>query len=293
MKKILILSGKGGTGKTTVASAFIKLLQAKSFADCDVDAPNLHITVPPKGKPEQNEFYGLPKASIHQENCIGCGACVSKCRFHAISFQGEFQIDPFACEGCGVCAYICPANAITMEKSVSGKTLVYQEENFFSTAKLKMGAGASGKLVAEVKKNMKELKDENEIAIIDGSPGIGCPVIASISGVDMVLIVTEPTVSGISDLQRILETVQYFKSNCVVCINKYDINQNNTEMIKQFCEEQKISVVGMIPFDKSASEAINQGKSIVELSCAAGREIQSVLNNTLKLLRERTYGRNM
>ncbi len=283
LKKLLILSGKGGTGKTTVASSFIHLLKTKTYADCDVDAPNLHITATPHGKPEIQNFYGLPKAKIDLSKCIECKKCLEHCKFDAISYQDRITIDPYACEGCGTCKFVCPTQSITMEESVSGQTYIYHDEIVFSTAKLKMGAGASGKLVSEVKKNMDKYAKDN-IAIIDGSPGIGCPVIASMTGIDMVLVVTEPTVSGISDLQRILETANYFKVKCAVCINKYDINRDNTEAIKHYCNQHKIEVVGMIPFDKMASKAINEGKNIVEMDSCAGRALRHILEHTLNIL---------
>lgn len=283
MKKLLILSGKGGTGKTTVASALIYLLKSKSYADCDVDAPNLHITVPPQGKPDKRDFYGLPKASINYTKCTQCGLCKDNCNFGAISLKEKIIMDPYACEGCGVCAYVCPVQAITMVEAVNGEVLVYNGSSNFATAKLKMGAGASGKLVTEVKKSMKDVGEE-EISIIDGSPGIGCPVIASISGVDMVLIVTEPTVSGISDLQRILKTAKHFNVKHAVCINKYDINEENTERIKKFCQENQTEIAGLIPFDHKASVAINSRKSIAQIDCIAGRELQSILKNTLEIM---------
>lgn len=289
MKKLLVLSGKGGTGKTTVASALIHLLEANTYADCDVDAPNLHITATPKGTPIKKDYYGMPKAVIDVTKCKECKQCISVCKFDAITRADTIQVNPFACEGCGVCEIVCKVNAITMEPYVSGQTYTYHEGGVFSTAKLRMGAGASGKLVSEVKKNMGT-GTEGEIAVIDGSPGIGCPVIASMSGVTMVLIVTEPTVSGMSDLQRILETARYFRVACAVCINKYDINPSNTEKIRAYCKDQNIEIVGLIPFDKMASVAINQGKSIVEMDCDAGRELKVILDNTLKIIGEVTHG---
>ena len=202
MKQLLILSGKGGTGKTTVASAFIQLSQARAFADCDVDAPNLHLVANCDSEPQREDYYGLPKAQIHTDTCLKCGSCQYHCQFKAIEKQdGVYKVNPFACEGCGVCSYVCPANAITMEEMLAGEMQLFQNaDNVFSTAQLKMGSGNSGKLVTEVKKRMRRTAKDAEIAIIDGSPGIGCPVIASLSGVNMALIVAEPSVSGISDL---------------------------------------------------------------------------------------------
>lgn len=286
MKQLLILSGKGGTGKTTVASAFIHLLEVKTYADCDVDAPNLHLIKKPYASPDKKDFYGLPKAVIDTELCIGCLTCIKHCKFEAISLLNKIQVDSFACEGCGVCAFVCPADAVKLKDAVSGETMVYFNGVTFSTAKLKMGEGASGRLVTEVKKNMKCDKESNQIVIIDGSPGIGCPVIASMSGVDMVLIVTEPTISGLSDLERILNTASHFGIHRAVCINKYNISPVNTQKIESFCEKMQIPIVGKIPFDRKAVEAINHGKSITEIDCPSGRAMQEICKKTIKLLKE-------
>ena len=290
MKKILILSGKGGTGKTTVASSFIHLLDARSYGDCDVDAPNLHITNPQKTEPVVEDFYGLPKAQVDNSRCVKCGACVEKCNFDAITFDGEIKINQFMCEGCGVCEYLCAAGAIRLGDIVSGKTYTYNcgddsddNEPSFSTARLKTGEGASGKLVSQVKSNMKVLGDD-DIAIIDGSPGIGCPVIASISGVDMALIVTEPSVSGMSDLKRIINALEHFSTKHAVCINRYDINREKTAEIEEFLKENNVEMVGKIPFDKAASQAVNSGKSIVDIDCTAGKEVVHILDRVLELL---------
>ena len=291
MKKILILSGKGGTGKTTVASSFIHLLNAKSYGDCDVDAPNLHITNPQKTEPITEEFLGLPKAKIDNDKCVMCGQCLEKCNFDAISVKdGKVQISQYMCEGCGVCEYVCPADAISLGNVVSGITETYNcgEDSddslpSFSTARLKMGEGASGKLVSQVKSNMKVLGD-NDIAIIDGSPGIGCPVIASISGVDMALIVTEPSVSGMSDLKRIVSALDHFGTKHAVCVNRYDINPEKTEEIEKYLNENNIEMVGRIPFDKTASQAVNKGMSIVDIDCPAGQEVRKILDRVLEIL---------
>lgn len=288
MKELLILSGKGGTGKTTIASAFIKLADSKRFADCDVDAPNLHLVIDRQVLPQRDDFYGLDKAFIDQDKCIKCGLCEEHCNFKAIYYNKEedtFNVDFFACEGCSVCQYVCPADAIEMQPAVVGDLMLYADESVFSTAKLRMGSGNSGLLVTEVKKRMK-LKDvETDIAIIDGSPGIGCPVIASISGVDMVLIVTEPSVSGISDLQRVIQTANHFKAPVAVCVNKFDVNEANTNAIEALCKDMKIPFVGKIPFDKEAIKAVNQGLTIVDIPCASGIKAEEVFKNTMNLLK--------
>jgi MinD superfamily P-loop ATPase len=291
MKQLLILSGKGGTGKTTIASAFIKLSKAKAYADCDVDAPNLHLITKQNSLPKKTDYYGLPKAEIDIELCIECGQCMQNCRFEAISADGKYKVDPFACEGCGVCELVCPVEAVTLKPAVAGELLLYtDEEKVFSTAQLKMGSGTSGMLVTEVKKQMKSAAADVEFAIIDGSPGIGCPVIASLSGVDMVLIVAEPSISGISDMERIINTAAKFGVKTAVCINKFDTNMQNTEKIENFCKGQGISLLGRIPFDSDAVKAINNGQTIVDIDCASGAAVKVVFNKTMELLFEEGGG---
>lgn len=281
MKQLLILSGKGGTGKTTVASAFIKLSEAKAYADCDVDAPNLHLLTKYKKCPEVNDYYGMKKAEINIVKCIECSLCVENCRFDAIG--KNYIINSYECEGCGVCEYICPSSAITMKDFKAGDLMLYKDDTVFSTAELKMGSGNSGKLVSEVKKQLRE-NTKADFAVIDGSPGIGCPVIASISGVNMILIVAEPSVSGVSDMERIIETARTFKTKIAVCINKYDINEEICDIIKQYCKNNNIELTGKIPFDMKAVEAINNGVTIVDIDCAAKQAVQEVYNNTIKIL---------
>ena len=264
MKKLLILSGKGGTGKTTTAASFIRFGNAKAMADCDVDAPNLHIVTSMKTEPQEIDFMGSDKAFIDSEKCIGCGKCIEHCRFNAIKLEnGRCRIEEHACEGCGVCNYVCPVNAAGMQKDVAGTRYVYNENgNVFSTAKLKMGRGNSGKLVTEVKYDMIKNAVNGDIAIVDGSPGIGCPVIASVSGMDMVLIVAEPSLSGLSDLERLVHTASILQVKVAVCINKCDNSPEKTAEIEEFCKRENVAFVGKIPYDKKASEAINTGKSL-------------------------------
>jgi len=288
MKQLLILSGKGGTGKTTIASAFIKLSKAKAYADCDVDAPNLHLITKQNAKPKKTDYYGLPKAEINSKLCIKCDQCRQNCRFDAVLADAKYTVDSFACEGCGVCEIVCPIGAITLKAAVAGELMLYEsEEEVFSTAQLKMGSGTSGMLVTEVKKQMKSAADGVEFAIIDGSPGIGCPVIASLSGVDMVLIVAEPSVSGISDMERIINTAAKFGIKAAICINKFDTNIQNTNKIENFCKEHGLAFMGRIPFDSYAVAAINNGKTIVDIDCASGEAVKAVYNKTINYLFER------
>lgn len=285
MKQLLILSGKGGTGKTTVAGAFIALSAARAFADCDVDAPNLHLVLRRTDEPKRTDYYGLPKAEIDPARCKACGLCLKHCRFGAISPGPSYRVDPFACEGCGVCELVCPAHAVTLNPDVAGELTLYAgREGAFSTARLKMGSGTTGLLVAEVKKQMKEAAPDTDLAVIDGSPGIGCPVIASLSGVDMVLIVAEPSVSGISDMERIVRTARNFQTRIAVCVNKYDISLPNTEKIEAFCRAEGLPVVGKIPFDPEAVAAVNGGRTIADVDCASGRAAGEVYRQTMRLL---------
>lgn len=289
MKKLLILSGKGGTGKTTVAGAFIKLSNAKAFADCDVDAPNLHLIMEQKKEPLESHYYGMGKAKIAIEKCISCGLCKKYCRFDAIkSDNGCYKVDEFFCEGCGVCEKNCHAEAIKLYPDIAGALMLYKNGVVFSTAELKMGSGTSGKLVTEVKKQLNTAEQIADLAIIDGSPGIGCPVIASLSGVDMVLVVAEPSLSGISDMERIILTAQKFNVKTAICVNKYDTNIENTRKIENLCNKQNLHFVGTIPFDSNVITALNKGKRIIDVDCAATESIKNVYEKTLKILKNQS-----
>ena len=292
MKQLLILSGKGGTGKTTIASAFIRLGDIRAYADCDVDVPNLHLVMEQSSPPEQSDFYGLDKADIDISLCIKCDLCRQRCRFDAIDIddKGEYMVDSYACEGCSVCEAICPSQAITMKPSIAGELILYRDETVFSTAQLRLGSGNSGLLVSDVKKQLKSAVDDVDLAIIDGSPGIGCPVIASLSGVDMVLIVAEPSLSGISDMERIIETARGFQTRIAVCINKYDTNLSIAEKIKGFCDDNNLPFVGEIPFDREAIRATNDGRSIVDIDCAAGRATSAIFDRTMDIIFDEMEG---
>ena len=222
MKRILLLSGKGGTGKTTVSSALIRLSQAKAVADCDVDAPNLHLVLQEKEKAQVcaqtcaqvSEFFGGEKAAVDPALCTGCGRCEQLCRFDAIHLvENTAVVNLYSCEGCGVCSHVCPAGAVRLLPDVAGKKELYTGDRVFSTATLKMGRGNSGKLVTEVKKAMLKAAPPCELAIVDGSPGIGCPVIASVNGMDLVLVVAEP--SGLS-LIHIFLLIQVSTSSGII-----------------------------------------------------------------------------
>lgn len=288
MKKLLIISGKGGTGKTTVAAAFIEFLKARAYADCDVDAPNLHIVACPGGKPESRAFYGSQKACVSAEKCTGCGLCAEKCRFGAVRMkEGRAEIDEYACEGCGVCELVCAAGAVSMKDDEAGRLLLYRGERVFSGAELRIGRGNSGMLVTEVKKAMCAASDA-ALAVIDGSPGIGCPVIASVTGTDLALIVAEPTVSGIHDLRRVAETARILGVKTAVCVNRYDICPENTGKILEFCRERSIPAAGMIPFDPAVPAAADAGRSIASFGCPASEAVKETLDRVLELLGEQS-----
>ncbi len=285
MRKLLILSGKGGTGKTTTAAAFIRFSEAKAFADCDVDAPNLHLVTHTDAEPERADFLGSQKAAIDPEKCVGCGACRQACRFDAIACEnGRCAVNEYLCEGCGVCEFVCPNGAAALRDDVAGVRTLYRGERVFSTATLKMGRGNSGKLVTEVKKALFQAAPDAPLTVIDGSPGVGCPVIASVSGVDLVLIVAEPSLSGISDMKRILKTAAILGTRAAVCVNKADVSAENTEAIHTLCDDHGIPFAGTIPFDPAVAEAVNEGKSVADVPCPAREALQEVYNLTMKLL---------
>jgi MinD superfamily P-loop ATPase len=278
MKQLTILSGKGGTGKTSITASFAVLAKNAVVADCDVDAPDLHMLLHPKIIKTQ-EFMGSKVAVIDEAKCVKCGFCRETCNFGAIT--SDLKVDAIACEGCGVCAVACPAGAIVLTPRISGNAYISKTKyGFMSHALLYPSESNSGKLVTLVRQNAKILaeKEKRDLIIIDGSPGIGCPVIASITGVDAALVVTEPTLSGIHDLERVLKLLDHFNVVPFVCINMYDVNADNTNKILSFCRENRIDVVGIIPFSPEVTQAMVNGKTIVEYSPESGvtEEIMSM-----------------
>lgn len=286
MKQLLLLSGKGGTGKTTVAAAFIKLSGCRAYADCDVDAPNLHLIINPTASLVSNPFYGLAKFEIDANQCQGCGLCEQVCRFEAVhKKESVYEIDRLACEGCATCAVVCPAQCIKQTSHHAGDLLLYKSENVFSTAKLEPGGGNSGLLVTEVKKQLRK-ESEADFEIIDGSPGIGCPVIASMNNADLILLVTEPTLSGLSDLNRVVITTEKMRVPTVVCINKVVEHSAIVEKIIKYCQQKEIPLVGMIPYDKTVAKNINLGLSVIETDCPAKTAIMEIYQCVKSILFE-------
>lgn len=265
MKQVTILSGKGGTGKTTITACFAALSRDAVFADCDVDASNLHLLLKPNVN-ETMEFKGLKMAVIDPEKCIQCGRCVELCRFNAIE---DYTVDPIHCEGCKVCVVNCPVEAISFNERVCGHAYISETKyGPMSHARLTPGMENSGKLVTLVRQNASKLAEEHgrDLVLVDGSPGIGCPVIASIADIDASVVVVEPTLSGIHDLKRALELLEHFEVTPYVVINKHDINDANTAEIEGYCTENDIPLLGRVPFDPAVTESMVAGHPIVEHS---------------------------
>ena len=264
MKQIVIISGKGGTGKTVLTASFAVLAENKVMADCDVDAADLHLLLHPAIK-ERHEFRSGKTAVINKDICQECGECISVCRFGAIS--EDFMVDPISCEGCAICSFICPAGAVRMEENISGEWFISETQyGPMVHARLGIAEENSGKLVTLVRQNAQRIAEEKskDYVIIDGPPGIGCPVIASLANVDLALIVTEPTLSGIHDMERIALVAQHFNVPTKVVINKYDINLQNTDDIKRICAAKDIEVLAQLPFSQKVIQSIVEGMPIVK-----------------------------
>ncbi len=264
MKQLTIISGKGGTGKTTITASLSAIADDAVIADCDVDAPDLHLILNPEVI-EVEEFTGMKVAEVDKDKCIHCMECYNFCRFDAI--DKDINIDPIECEGCAVCEYVCKENAIKMKEKRAGFAYISKTRfGYMAHAKLEIAEETSGKLVAVVRKNARELAERygKKLIIIDGSPGIGCPVIAAITGVDLVLIVTEPTVSAIGDMRRVLKVVEHFAIPAVVCINKWNLNKKNTEEIEAYCRKKGIEIIAKVPYDKTAVDSMVSGRSVIE-----------------------------
>ena len=274
MREIVVVSGKGGTGKTSLVAAFAALAEDAVLADCDVDAANLHLILDPQVQ-ETHDFSGGKLARVRAEDCVGCGRCAEVCRFGAVSLGGvgndviekTYVVDPVACEGCGVCVHFCPARAMAFEAAINGQWFI-SETRFGPMVHAKLGIAEenSGKLVSLIRKEAKRVAaaQGRQLLVGDGSPGIGCPVIASISGADLVLVVTEPTLSGEHDLGRVADLAAHFGIPALVCVNKWDINPEIANRIEAMAGERGLRVAGRIGYDAAVTKAQVVRQSIVE-----------------------------
>ncbi len=286
MKELVIISGKGGTGKTSIVAAFASLAKNKVLCDADVDAADLHLITAPRLK-ERHDFQGGHTAIINQDKCTRCGTCQDLCKWNAVS--DEFEIDPIACEGCGVCVYLCPEQAIDFPLNTCGEWFI--SDTAFGPmvhARLGIAEENSGKLVTLVRQKARELAGEKNFDFIltDGPPGVGCPVIAAVGGASGVLIVTEPTVSGKHDMERVVGLAAHFKVPAMVCVNKFDLNLDQTHAIEEFAEENNVSCLGRIPFDPIFTKSMVQGQNIFDYDTESetGQVVKQVWEKTREAL---------
>lgn len=284
MKEVVVLSGKGGTGKTSIVGSLAVLAQRKVLADCDVDAADLHLLLSPVLK-QETEFWSGQLAQIDQDRCTQCGLCQELCHFNAIR---NYRIDPVFCEGCGFCSHICPVEAITLKENLSGHWFI-SETRYGPLVHARLGIAQenSGKLVAQVRRQARQIAEEHNLDCIisDGPPGIGCPVISSLSGASLALLVTEPSISGIHDMERVLGVCRHFSIPAIICINKYDINEENTQKIESYCLNQGIQMASRIPFDRVVTEALVQGVPVIEYSDGkVSHEIEKLWHDIYEML---------
>jgi len=293
LKELVIISGKGGTGKTSITAAFASLAKNFVLADCDVDAADLHLVMGPKVK-DTKDFSGGKQASVIAEKCIGCGKCADVCRFDAIHLDGPandiigktYAVDPVSCEGCKVCVEFCPAEAIKFENAINGQWFI-SDTRFAPMVHARLGIAEenSGKLVTLLRKKAGEIAEQQGkgLIIVDGSPGIGCPVIASITGADVVLVVTEPTLSGIHDLERVVQLTSNFGIQTLVCVNKADINPEMTGRISEAARKRGLKVVGKIPYNEAFTKAQIMKATLIEYTNA------DIAERVKSMWREVTY----
>ncbi|MBW1894100.1 MAG: ATP-binding protein [Deltaproteobacteria bacterium] len=286
MKELTVISGKGGTGKTSIVASFASLARKKVMVDADVDAADLHLVLPPDIKKEE-EFQGGSIAQIDSDLCTECGECRERCKFDAIS--DDFVVDQIACEGCGVCVHFCPADAIKFPKRTCGNWFISDTRHGpMVHAKLGIAEENSGLLVSLLRKEAKELAEKKGLntIIIDGPPGIGCPVIASVTGANAVLIISEPTMSGMHDMKRVNELASFLKVPAMVCVNKFDINPEMSDQIKSYAEKNNMKYIGSIPYDKDVTAAMVAQQSLVDFSNGKGAEaIKKVWKEVTSLMK--------
>ncbi|MFW6150383.1 MAG: ATP-binding protein [Chloroflexota bacterium] len=289
MNEIVVLSGKGGTGKTSIVGSLAALVRNKVLADCDVDAADLHLLLSPTPR-EEHQFWSGQVAYIDPELCTECGLCQQVCRYDAIH---DFQVDPIACEGCAFCSHICPAGAIQMKQCLSGGWYI-SDTRFGPLVHARLGIAQenSGKLVALVRERARDMADQGgyDYVVSDGPPGIGCPVISSLSGAHLALLVAEPTLSGIHDLERVVVVARHFGVPVVVCINKYDLNEENSAAIEQYCHREQVPLAARIPFDNAVTESLVRGVPVVEYTTGAvAREIESLWKSVSSMLKQESH----
>lgn len=288
MKELVIISGKGGTGKTSLVAAFASLAQSKVLCDADVDAADLHLLMHPHVE-ENHDFQGGNTAVIDPELCTECGLCRELCKWNAIN--GDFSVDSLECEGCGVCVYFCPEKAIEFPVNTCGEWYI-SGTRFGPMVHARLGIAEenSGKLVTLVRMEAKKLAEEKDLDLIitDGPPGVGCPVIASIGGAAAVLIVTEPTVSGRHDMERVVQLATHFNVPAMMCVNKFDLNPEQTLGLEEYARENNVSVLGNIPFDPIFTKSMVQGKTIFEYDgdSETGQAVKLVWERVCDLLRD-------
>ena len=300
MNEIVIISGKGGTGKTSLTASFVALAAPSVIVDCDVDAADLHLLLTPDVQ-QRHRFTSGHQAVIRQQDCSRCGLCHEYCRFGAITVREQqkqapvFIVDPLSCEGCGVCVQFCPVKAIDFPEQDCGEWMVSQTRyGPMVHARLGIAAENSGKLVATVRRQARQIAevDGHSLIIVDGPPGIGCPVIASVTGASIVLAVTEPTVSGIHDLERVLQLTRHFGISTSVCINKWDLNPEMTERIEQNATQANAQVVGRIRYDRNVTLAQMHAQAVVETETPAADDIRSVWRRLQKEIQEKDNHEN-
>ena len=278
MKELVIISGKGGTGKTSIVAAFASLAEDKVLCDADVDAADLHLVTGPRVR-ETHDFQGGSTAIINQDKCTECGLCRDLCRWDAIN--SDFEVDAFECEECGVCVYFCPEKAIDFPVKTCGQW--FRSDTRFGAmihARLGIAEENSGKLVTLVRQKARTFAEESglDLLLTDGPPGVGCPVIASIGGASALLIVTEPTVSGRHDMERVVQLAAHFRVPAMVCINKFDLNLDQTQTIERYAKENGLETLGHIPFDASFTKSMVQGRTVLEYDkdCEGGEAVREV-----------------
>ena len=294
MKELVVISGKGGTGKTSVVGSLAALAEYKLLADCDVDAANLHLILKPRIR-QREDFSGGKRARIDPAGCTVCGQCLEVCRYDAVRVvdtggEKSFRVDPLACEGCGVCAHFCPTGAMVFEPVVNGQWFVSDTRHGpLVHARLSAGGENSGKLVTLIRQQARRLaEDQNlNLVIADGPPGIGCPVIASLTGADLALVVTEPTLAGVHDFGRIADLAAHFSVPVALCINKWDLNIELAKRLEQEADQRQIIVVGRMRYDPVFTQAQRRGVSVVECDGkGAGGDLRTLWQNLQPLVTE-------